>query len=114
MKKTQDETQAAHTPGPWAFTAHTGPRDVTLKRHHFRVGQAGAPNRGVAIAFGDDEANARLIAAAPDLLTALKQVRFHCVVEGATGRASVALNANHAVFAQIDAAIAKAEGREGR
>ena len=67
------QKNAAHTPGPWRYEA-AEPAGVNLKRAHWRVGQADAPARGVALAFGDDEANARLIAAAPDMLEALKDI----------------------------------------
>ena len=57
-----------HTPGPW-----------TVKKASPQAGVITAPNRGLGIAevFGGgetDTANARLIAAAPELLTALQHV----------------------------------------
>lgn len=60
-----------HTPGPWSCRQKQ-PRTVRLKRVHWKIGQN--DGQGVAIAFGDDEANARLITAAPRLLDALKGV----------------------------------------
>jgi hypothetical protein len=64
---------AGHTPGPWAYTERDRPgRKITLKRRHWEVGSLAleAGRTGVAIVFGDDRANARLTAAAPDLLQA--------------------------------------------
>lgn len=85
---------SAHTPGPW------------------RVGDYGhilAPDgqpievEGVALPMVStpvSKANSRLIAAAPDLLEALKRVRETRAYVGAIARE------------MMDAAIAKAEGRE--
>jgi hypothetical protein len=78
-----------HTPGPWkAFTGWVG-----LKPGHGPV-IAQIPN----YPYGDTEANAHLIAAAPDLLEVAKR----------------ALNMSARVhpdfYTQIRAAIAKAEG----
>lgn len=52
----------AHTPGPWAYRTEDG-----------YCGEIVASNGTFLCAFADDpsEANARLIAAAPDLLDAL-------------------------------------------
>jgi hypothetical protein len=74
-----------------------GNRNVTIKRLHWSIG--GGPNSiGVAIAFGDTEANAHLIAAAPDLLESLKEI--------------VALtDRTHDIWDKARAAIAKAEAR---
>ncbi len=50
------------------------PRDIRLKREHWAVGQAQPPQKGVAYVFGATNANARLLAAAPDLYNALATV----------------------------------------
>jgi hypothetical protein len=47
---------------------------LETKRAFWTIGQSSPPRKGVALAFGDDEANARLIAAAPDLLEALEEI----------------------------------------
>ena len=69
---------AAHTPGPWivnlddtVYQAGKGGRricDCELSPPHLRPA---APNE-------TDKANARLIAAAPDLLAALESLLDHC------------------------------------
>ena len=55
-----------HTPGPWKAESFSGRYNVwpISKRR----------DDGTAVAYDMDEANARLIAAAPDLLAALRQI----------------------------------------
>ena len=53
---------AAHTPGPWTF-----------KRGVYRIEVRTTPERSYAFSLSD-EANARLIASAPELLEALEAV----------------------------------------
>lgn len=91
-------SKVTHTPGPWTpITA--GTRTLTgvdtggLYRYH-------AYWDGIA-ENAEMEANARLIAAAPDLLEALKDTRTNC---------GDLLPDYYAVL--IDAAIAKAEGED--
>jgi hypothetical protein len=87
-----------HTPGPWRIRGGLN-GDGTV--------EAVTNNRGVAwpIDIGTDEgeANARLIAAAPELLAALKNVRLYLAKH------------EHLLppvsFNGLDAAIAAAEGR---
>lgn len=58
------QTKALHTPGPWTTYGH--PADgITIRARGCAVADV-IPQRGA------DEANARLIAAAPDLLEALE------------------------------------------
>ena len=84
-----------HTPGPWRI--HAG----TIKFH------IDNNKEGVCSTSGDsiwDEANANLIAAAPELLEALKEIiKLY-------GRSR--LPARVDAIAKGKAAIAKAEGRE--
>ena len=89
-----------HTPGPWKYGSK-----LTFSENHrgFSVWQI---HHGWALASvqpadadgNEGEANARLIAAAPDLLEALKRV-------------ALILGSQHAALEVIDAAIAKAEGK---
>ena len=52
---------AQHTPGPWAIAGHY-------------IGTLGVNVATVGYASGAEHANARLIAAAPDLLAALERI----------------------------------------
>ena len=89
-----------HTPGPWTY--HYEPK---LNRHVVRAGFAG--ERGICSTYGagaksyECAANARLIAAAPDLLAALEAVADYW----AGGDVPEALDT------QMSAAIAKARGQ---
>lgn len=74
-----------HTPGPWVF--HTQPHGDRIEggRNHSIQN-----NSGVVILFdppGSEtdtfEANARLIAAAPDMLSALKEITDLCKTQPA-------------------------------
>ena len=63
------------TPGPWKFgkelTARTGEWLISLDRANHRGMQIAETRQG----SGDESANARLIAAAPDMYAALKAAR---------------------------------------
>ncbi len=60
---------AAAEPGPWG-TREKGPSYVRLKRRHWLAG-SNLSQRGLAIVFGDDDSNARFIAAAREDVPAL-------------------------------------------
>lgn len=89
---------SAHTPGPWVALC-----EPTLSR--YRIGAGFAAAESVAVVYmakvdGVTEANARLIAAAPDMLAALREADSlldSASIEGQTRN-------------MIRAAIAKAEG----
>lgn len=78
---------AKHTPGPWEaikWTSHAPTTVVSaewaaaiLKGKHFTGGAVIADCQGARSGYLDDEAeaNARLIAAAPELLEALTKIR---------------------------------------
>lgn len=65
-----------HTPGPW-LAIEAGPREVRLKRDHWEIGSE-TTRRGVAYVFGGDDANAKLIAAAPELLELANRLASEC------------------------------------
>jgi hypothetical protein len=100
MKKTSDLT---HTPGPWV-AEFTGPHATTRDGmwEIAPVGPDGQPDwdREVAATADTNEANARLIAAAPELLEALK-----AMMDGAYGNPAFP-DENALVEAQAAAAIA--------
>lgn len=78
--ETQDEKKVHHTPGPWGINSAKG---VSSNHCFFSVIPQTEPYRGSVanvmdavnidgISIAESEANARLIAAAPDLLAACK------------------------------------------
>lgn len=83
-----------HTKGPWEYSEEDGEPVVMAGDYYVATAHIGVPGGNSGIDAAKD--NARLIAAAPDLLEALKFIR------------SVARFAH---FPEADAAIAKAEGR---
>lgn len=99
----------SHTPGPWTATRHATRWDIT--------GPTPRPNDGgmlwlVARTVSlepEDEPNARLIAAAPKLLAALRDARLAVVAEYRSVFGERA--EQHPLVLQIDEAIADAEGR---
>ena len=101
-------TEAKHTPGPWTSraTASLGPQYVVYP-------EAAGPD--VAIVYDHDgctEANARLLASAPELLEALRQWRSTIgpMSIGERWTTEQALAAYKCMSASR-AAIAKAEGK---
>lgn len=83
---------AQHTPGPWKTNG-----DPYVSTGDGKHSIAFTDCRGISDA--EAKANARLIAAAPDLLEALKDCRRALEVSGHTGELAI-----------VDAAIAKVEG----
>jgi len=102
-----------HTPGPWEVKyskqgyayAINAPKDAGIP------GAVGCVVRwgGIGSPAGKGKDNARLIAAAPALLTELKQARLY--VKVIYDRTPTPDKKIHFDLTQIDAAIAKAEGR---
>jgi len=103
-----------HTPGPWhirkaitggdyAITAKDGPHDIIVGEAWFLVGER--PHNEIVAA--PVEANARLMASAPELLAALKEM------EAWTAHAFDADDPDMDLpeLSQARAAIANAEGR---
>jgi len=97
---------AQHTPGPWSVGSSTvtingaGHSALAIWPPKAKAGKRGKQICLVAPIYDwneTDEANARLIAAAPELLEALRHLREH----GVSPRA----------WDMLNAAIAKAEGR---
>lgn len=78
--ETTEEKRATFTPGPWHYSEVIRGRDQYYRqiRADFKIAEVHACHSGVAgtkKGRAEDEANARLIAAAPDLLDALKNVK---------------------------------------
>lgn len=99
----------SHTPGPWAC------HDTSFHAHDYRLSRPDGSFLPVTAPYNDhseQRANARLIAAAPDMLATL-----HLAL-AALGDATAQLQAFDgdmslvsAVSADVSAVIAKAEGR---
>jgi len=99
----------APTPGPWRVSSLDG-RTVGPVRALFADGTAVQQLQAVAIVkerTGESDANANLIAAAPELLKALKQLR-HVIYE--VLKLDPVDHEYRSICEQADAAIAKAEG----
>lgn len=121
---------AQHTPGPWSAKALGGCSTVlaTVRPARADIGIPGYGYRDdaghcIAYPFRDDapgevrldfvcfsHADARLIAAAPDLLEALKIAR-QCIAYCRRAHKDAQTGEGFPVEVFIDAAIAKAEGR---
>lgn len=100
-----------HTPGPWT---HCAPTSDTANTDHLVLGRNDHLVAGVIDDAPPDEveANARLIAAAPDMLAALKATAGNIRSLGPAGALShVPFAPYQEWLAVVDAAIAKAEGR---
>lgn len=99
------ETQITHTAGPWTYkpTASLGPQYAVYSETDSR-------GQDVAIVYSahNGEANARLIAAAPELLEGLKRIRSTSIVETFHGDVS---RFQEWIDSFSDSLIAKAEGR---
>lgn len=66
------QKEVGHTPGPW--------RMHDMERATVVAGRPGGEVANCLNGFGDQDANARLISAAPDLLTALQEL--YAMVKG--------------------------------
>lgn len=115
-----------HTPGPWELAPYSdGDEVINVVAGYKDLGGGQSQAHWIAeceagVDFGDDaeailatnEANARLIAAAPDLLAALKEALSELATEyPIASRLAGNWPEMVPVFERINAAIAKAEGR---
>lgn len=103
------EKHATHTPGPWHYSEVIRGRDQYYRqiRADFKIAEVHACHSGVAgtkKGRAEDEANARLIAAAPEMYEVLQELAE-----------SMELAKNYGVFehAMIREVLAKVEGGEG-
>lgn len=91
-----------HTPGPWKITGHDGRNPMVQDANGGSI--CAVWDTGCA---ATQEANARLIAAAPDLLNMLQRVMDEYLMRDPTAGHVALLTLEHA-----RAAIAKAKGAE--
>jgi len=71
------DTQTQHTPGPWEYVGNTPPKNAREEGYVYGWYVTCADDRHISVEgrTGDEaEANARLIAAAPDMLEALESL----------------------------------------
>jgi hypothetical protein len=88
----------AHTPGPWRYKS-------CEDTNYMRIYCSNDPSEGDNLRGYCGEANARLIAAAPELLEALRRARPHIGV----GYSAVQ---QYEITRLVDAAVAKATGEK--
>lgn len=125
-------SESKHTPGPWEYvpsSEHHGPYvagpfggDIcdcyTMSQPQLPSTLNGGPSRPIHFQAEMADANARLIAAAPDLYEALKEAR-ETIRELVTARWSEAEGTPKDWTRQIDAALSRATtdiggGRDGQ
>lgn len=120
---TEQKTEQKHTPGPWVVEhgLSSDPAKYTpgidAVGENFTVILYGIKNEGEARGIRgrtdeEQEANARLIAAAPELLEALREVLKHEKWHAAA--ADEVTPSARAAIKRADAVIAKATGQEPR
>lgn len=111
---------ASHTPGPWIIKEYNNGATGEYGLHGiFREKEDKGHAQHTPIiekvwgrTLEESDANARLIAAAPDLLAALNNLvysawKYDADAEEENGNWSI----SHEAMAEVEAAIAKAEGR---
>lgn len=107
-----------HTPGPWfvhdfadpAVSSDPGPEDVTVSCDHPATITVASMGRAMTATLDEARANARLIAAAPDMLEAVKASLALGSKVYHNANAHEAVLDWGAVRKMLVAAIAKAEG----
>jgi hypothetical protein len=104
-----------HTPGEWEFVENENPHEThpyIIRMPSVRKTSLGADKYGVILGgydqtmIGEVKANARLIAAAPTLLEALKIMVQHAESAGWE-------DSHEGILGQAQEAIKRAEGGEG-
>lgn len=104
---------AQHTPGPWDYNPTI--RDIVI----FGIATPGVSRRYAILhslsengVFNDaeDDANARLIAAAPDLLAACRNARGALILDHMVAADGEPFGTTTVALEVLDAAIAKAKG----
>jgi hypothetical protein len=103
------EKHATHTPGPWHYSEVIRGRDQYYRqiRADFKIADVHACHSGVAgtkIGRAEDEANARLIASAPDLLAQCREFEkclTHLINSGDSG-ADLERDKLREVLAKVD------------
>lgn len=123
MEESSTKTIAAHTPGPWYVNGYAYKRDDSAPagRRVYLCGSDSDLCEGYTINAENSQvcelrrhsrkADARLIAAAPDLLKAVEAIQRDCI-EVLQGREPLRMALIHAIAnGRARAAIAKARGQ---
>ena len=96
-----------HTPGPWVIDNSIRTAVNAGKKHIAMVNFYKTSDKEISIDEKENEANARLIAAAPELLAACKAA----LRDEMSARLEAAGGLSDETVAMLEAAIAKAEGK---
>jgi hypothetical protein len=118
----QSAEQAKHTPGPWSVDPRSLHVSAEDEKGYMRIadvrGWGHLTGKGIGgwaysddMAIGIQEANARLIAAAPEMYEALKAIGARSVVDVYDDEAELRRQLFH-INSIANAALAKAEGRD--
>ena len=108
--ETAEEKRATFTPGPWHYSEVIRGRDQYYRqiRADFKIAEVHACHSGVAgtkKGRAEDEANARLIAAAPEMYEVLQEL-----AESMELAKSYGYEKEHAMIQEV---LVKVEGGEG-
>jgi hypothetical protein len=109
------KTETKHTPGPWRVSEGMTPDTLLVRDDEHGIAQVWAAYKPDGpLEVGTKEANARLIAAAPELLEALRYLLNTDNVATVHAKWGEGCNREEvdAMLKQARAAIAKAEGKE--
>ena len=115
------EYDMGHTPGPWVVAGDSiHDRETKYESDGARTGDTACriATTEIMARQGEQEANARLIAAAPDMLEALEEVMGELDVEGLPcplcGRNLTIGHRHNCLWHVVASAIRKARGEEWR
>lgn len=82
--------EAKHTPGPWEVTPTLGETAITIPHEKAGIAYDRVCSVSPHIRIGDFEANARLIAAAPEMLEILQKLdAYHNLYVSMNDRAQI-------------------------
>ena len=103
-----------HTPGPWETVPLYDDPLNEAENENMRIEEAGGVHRGICRVWypgfvtEEDRANARLIAAAPEMFEALQLVQPFCILRGS---ANIDDEQWRDVMDTVERVIAKATGK---
>lgn len=110
MRNTDSTTATKHTPGPWEISDECSISDYRRIRAVNDGQYVCVCDSAIVCAAQKNKANARLIAAAPELLEACINVRAFMGDKPSDDRDSTYDNGVRALIDQLESAISKAQG----